>query len=167
MYFFNSYTAKLERTDSQSREQTFYINKGKGITAKEAFNLLEGRAVFKELTNKEEQPYHAWLQLDFKNKDKHGNYIARQYHENYGYDLAKSLSNLPVKELKHEAQRMELSRSLGRGNIQAVTLEKKDRQERIFIEANPQYKTINLYDGRMNRLKKEDLFPDQSKAFHL
>src|SRR5205823_3911156 len=49
MYFFNSYTAKLERRDSQTREQTFYINKGKGITIKEAFNLLEGRSVFKEL----------------------------------------------------------------------------------------------------------------------
>src|SRR4051812_4451112 len=29
MYFFNSYTAKLERRDGVSREQAFYINKGK------------------------------------------------------------------------------------------------------------------------------------------
>ena len=164
LYFFNSYTAKLERTDGQSREQTFYMNKGKGVTAKEAFNLLEGRAVLKELMNKDRQIYQAWVQLDFKNKDKHGNYNAKQYHENYGYDLARSLSKLPIKELHNDTQRMELVKSLEKGNIQAVTLEKNGRQERLFIEANPQYKTINLYDGRMNRLKKEDLSQDQSKA---
>ncbi|TKK64704.1 hypothetical protein FC093_21900 [Ilyomonas limi] len=164
MYFFNSYTAKLEKGQGQSREQTFYINKGKGVTAKEAFNLLDGRAVFKELTNKEEQSYNAWLQLDFKNKDKHGNYMVKQYHENYGYDLAKSLNNLPVKELQTDTQRMELVKSLEKGNLQAVTLENGGKQQRIFIEANPQYKTINLCDGQMNRLKKEEIIQNQAKA---
>lgn len=164
MYFFNSYTAKLEKNENHSLEQTFYINKGKGVTAKEAFNLLDGRAVFKELTNKEDQSYNAWLQLDFKNKDKHGNYMVKQYHENYGYDLAKSLSGLPVKELQTDTQRMELVKSLEKGNLQAITLENGGKQQKIFIEANPQYKTINLYDGQMNRLKKEDLIQNQSKA---
>ena len=51
-------------------EQTFYLNKGKGVTAKEAYNLLEGRAVHKELTTKAGEPYKAWIQLDFENKGK-------------------------------------------------------------------------------------------------
>ena len=164
MCFFNSYTAKLEKSDNQSVEQTFYINKGKGVTAKEAFNLLDGRAVSKELTNKEEQLYNAWLQLDFKNKDKHGNYVVKQYHKNYGYDLAKSLSSLPLKELQTDTQRMELVKSLEKGNLQAVTVEHGGRQQKVFLEANPQYKTINLYDGQINRLKKEDVIQNQSKA---
>jgi hypothetical protein len=164
MYFFNSYTAKLDKNDNKSVEQTYYINKGKGLTTKEAYNLLDGRAVFKELTNKEEQPYNAWLQLDFKNKEKHGNYILKQYHEHYDYDLAKSLSGLPIKELQTDTQRMELVKSLEKGNLQAVTVEHGGRQQKIFIEANPQYKTINLYDGQMYRLKKDDLIQNQYKA---
>src|SRR5882672_1660535 len=52
MYFFNNYHASLERSNGEKMKQTFYLNNGKGVTAKEAYNLLEGRAVFKELSNK-------------------------------------------------------------------------------------------------------------------
>jgi len=69
MYFFNSYHASLQKTNGEKLDQTFYINKGKGITSKEAFNLLDGRAVHKDLVTKENQPYKAWLQLDLGNKD--------------------------------------------------------------------------------------------------
>ncbi len=65
MYFFNSYSASLQRSNGEKVEQTFYLNKGKGVTAKEAYNLLEGRAVYKELTTKAGESYKAWLQLDF------------------------------------------------------------------------------------------------------
>ena len=52
MYFFNSYNASLVRNDGDKVEQKFYLNNGKGITAKEAFNLLDGRAVHKDLVTK-------------------------------------------------------------------------------------------------------------------
>ncbi|WP_162055587.1 hypothetical protein [Pontibacter pamirensis] len=65
MYFFNKYDATLKPDDSaKEASQTFYINKNSGITAKEAYNLLSGRSVHKELVNQENQPYRAWLQLD-------------------------------------------------------------------------------------------------------
>src|SRR5256885_16701734 len=49
MYFFNSYHASLKRSNGETKDQVFYLTKGKGVTAKEAYNLLEGRAVHKEL----------------------------------------------------------------------------------------------------------------------
>src|SRR5687767_11395054 len=39
MYFFNKYTAKLKELDE--RQQTFFLDRGNGVTTKEAFNLLE------------------------------------------------------------------------------------------------------------------------------
>lgn len=47
-YFLNNYAATLEKggTDEAIR-QTFYLNKGNDITAKEAYNLLSGRSVSK------------------------------------------------------------------------------------------------------------------------
>lgn len=65
MYFFNNYHASLEKSNGEKNEQTFYLNKGKGVTAKEAYNLLDGRAVHKDLTTKEGQPYKAWIQLRY------------------------------------------------------------------------------------------------------
>lgn len=156
MYYFNSYTAKLDRGVKENMEQTFYINKGKGVTAKEAYNLLDGRSVYKELTNKEGASYQAWLQLDPKGMDKNGNYIVKQYHANYGFDLGKSLAALPIKELGTNEERLQLVRSLERGNLQAVTFNRGDKAERMFVEANPQYKTLTVYDSDMKRVKKND-----------
>lgn len=166
MYFFNSYQATLERSNKEKVEQTFYLNKGKGVTAKEAYNLLEGRAVHKELSNKAGEPYKAWIQLDFDNKDKNNNHEVNQYHENYGYDLKAAIGRYAVTELDGAEKEKALMQSLQKGNIQAVTIEKDGESHKMFMEANPQYKTINLYDSGMKRVQKESLEQYQSIAPH-
>lgn len=157
MYFFNSYQAGLERKNKETLEQTFYLNKGKGITAKEAYNLLEGRSVHKELTNKTGEAYKAWVQLDLSNKDKNGNYEVKQYHENYGYDLKSAVSKFAVTEMDGAEKEKSLMQSLQKGNIQMVNMDSKEGPQKMFIEANPQFKTINLYDEKFKRVQKEAL----------
>jgi hypothetical protein len=155
MYFFNKYDTRLKSEKDESLSQTFYINKGWGVTLKEAYNLLNGRAVHKELTSKEDQKYQAWIQLDFSAKDKNGNYERKQYHENYGYDLKETLSFYPIKEMMKDSDAKDLVRSLERGNVQMVTLEAAGKDVRVFIEANPQYKSITVYDNKMKRLDQD------------
>lgn len=162
MYFLNSYQATLERSNGEKMEQAFYLSKGKGVTAKEAYNLLEGRAVFKELTNKEGEPYKAWLQLDFKNKDKNNNYEVSQFHENYGYDLKAALGKYSIMEMDGGEKEKALLQSLQKGNIQSVSIEKDGQDSKVFIEANPQFKTVTIYDGHMKRMQKEELGQYQS-----
>lgn len=157
MYFFNSYDASLQKGNGEKADQTFYLNKGKGITAKEAYNLLDGRAVHKELTNKENVPYKAWVQLDFQNKDKHNNFEVKQFHENYGFDLKEAVGKYAITELKDSEKEKSLLQSLQKGNIQSVTIEKDGNSHKIFIEANPQFKSVSLYDGQMKRVQKEAL----------
>jgi hypothetical protein len=157
MYFFNSYHASLEKNNGEKVDQTFYLNKGKGVTAKEAFNLLEGRSVYKELNNKAGEPYKAWIQLDFDNKDKNNNNEVKQYHENYGYDLKAAVSKFAISELNDVEKEKALMQSLQKGNMQSVTVEQDGSVNKMFIEANPQYKTANLYDGQMKRVQKEDI----------
>ncbi len=164
MYFFNSYHASLERSNGEKVEQSFYMNKGKGVTAKEAYNLLEGRAVHKELTNKEGEPYKAWIQLDFENKDKHDNNKVDQYHENYGYDLKAAVGKYAVAELDGAEKEKTLLQSLQKGNIQSVTIEMDGASHKMFMEANPQYKTVTLYDVQMKRVQKESLSQYRSVA---
>lgn len=162
MYFFNNYQATLHRSNGEEINQTFYLNKGKGVTAKEAFNLLDGRAVHKELLNKEGQPYKAWLQLDFENKDKHNNFEVKQYHENYGYDLKAAVAKYAVAELNDPDKSKALMQSLEKGNVQAITIEKDGNSQRMFMEADPQFKKVTLYDGNMKMVTKESL--DQYKS---
>ena len=157
MYFFNSYNASLQKSNGEKVEQTFYLNKGKGVTAKEAFNLLDGRSVHKQLTNKDNVPYQAWLKLDFENKDKNNNFEVKPFHENYGYDLKAAVSKFAVVELNNPEKEKFLMESLQRGNTQSVTIDKAGSPEKMFIEANPQFKSITLYDGHMKRVPKESI----------
>lgn len=157
LYFFNSYRASMERNDGTKPEQTFYLNKGRGITAKEAFNLLDGRAVHKDLVTKEGQPYKAWLQLNPEVRDKNGNMEVKQIHEKYGYDLKEAVARFPVTDLKDPEREKKLLDSLQKGNVQSVTLEKDGASHKMFMEADPRYKTVKLYDEHMKLVTKESL----------
>jgi hypothetical protein len=153
MYFFNKYTANFKpEGDSQEKAQTFYIKKNSGITAKEAYNLLNGRSVNKDLTNAEGQPYNAWLQIDFNQQDDKGNHKFKMIHQAYGYDLDKELSKHPIKELNEPVTKERLMQSLERGNLHQVTFVKGDREDKMFIEANPQFKTLNVYDDKLKKV---------------
>lgn len=153
MYFFNSYKVELHKEDSkEALEQTFYINKGSNITMKEAYNLMEGRAVNKDLTNKEGEAYNAWVQLDFKQADTNGNFKLNQYHQNYGYDLEATLSKHPIKELENPKHKEDLMDSMKKGNLQSATFLKEGNEIKQYIEASPQFKTINVYDSNMKRI---------------
>jgi len=162
MYFFNNYHASLEKANGQKEEQTFYLNKGKGVTGKEAFNLLDGRSVHKDLVTREGQPYKAWIQLDFENKDKNNNSEVKQFHENYGFDLKNAVGRFPIAELKDPEKEKALMQSLQKGNVQSVTIEKDGSSHKMFIEADPQFKKVNLYDSNMKVVAKESL--DQYKT---
>lgn len=157
MYFFNNYNASLEKNNGEKNEQTFYLNKGKGVTAKEAYNLLDGRAVHKDLTTKEGQPYKAWIQLDFENKDKNNNNEVKQFHENYGYDLKAAVEKFAVAELSDPEKAKALMQSLEKGNVQSVTIEKDGSSHKMFMEADPQYKKVTVYDSNMKMVAKESL----------
>lgn len=166
MYFFNKYDLSVKREDdSAAMKQTFYVGKENTYTLKEAFNLMNGRTVNKDLTNKEGQRYNAWVQMDFKQTDKNSNYRMRYFHENYGFDLSKELTKLPIKELANEEDKSRLVESLKKGNRQAVTFHENGNSERHFIEANPQFKTINIYDGHFQRISnKKSQENNQSEA---
>lgn len=156
MYFFNKYTATIKAGEPDEKSQTFFPKKNSGITAKEAFNLLNGRAVNKDLTNAEGQPYNAWLQIDWSQKDNHGNHKFKMIHQGYGYNLEKELQKHPIKELNDPTTKERLMQSLERGNLHQVTFVKGDKEEKMFIEANPQFKTLNLYDSNLKKVFQEN-----------
>lgn len=154
MYFFNSYSASLKKqNETDAVKQTFYINReGGNITQKEAYNLLDGRAVNKDLVSKEGKLYNAWVQLDFKESALNGNFKIKQFSEKYGFDLEKSITKLPIKELSDQTDKTRLIESLGKGNRQAVTLTHNGSDQKVFIEANPQFKAVIVYDQNERRL---------------
>lgn len=158
VYFFNSYEARLTKDNGHDISQSFYLNNGKGVTYKEAYNLLDGRSVLKDLMNKEGVKYSAWIKLDFSKNAVNNQFETRQFHaEKYGFNLTSELGKLDIVKLPEENEK-QLIQSLQKGNRQAVNFMKDGKETPMFIEANPQFKTINVYDAggrQLSRFEKE------------
>jgi hypothetical protein len=92
------------------------------------------------------------VQMDFKQADTNGNFKLNQYHQNYGYDLEAALAKHPIKELGNAKFKEDLMDSMKKGNLQSATFLKDGNEIKHYIEANPQFKTINAYDGDMKRI---------------
>lgn len=148
--FLNSYDATLTTKKGEERTHSFPVNRSNNITAKEAINLLEGRAVKTELTNKETGEISpAFIKLKLKeDKNQYGNYQMECYNKNYGVDTAQIMDKSNLK-LNDDIQRERTQKSLEKGNITKVTF--KDGNNGFAI-LNPQYKMLNLYDEKMNRI---------------
>ncbi|MBE9462061.1 hypothetical protein ACFP1I_12555 [Dyadobacter subterraneus] len=165
LYFFNSYKASLAKSgQGGGPSQRFYIGKeGSNITLKEAYNLLDGRSVHKDMTTRQGRLYQAWLQLDFKNTLPNGNFKMLQFGRNYGFDLFESLKKLPIQEIHVQADRVKILDSLKKGNRQQVTLSGPSDGQKVFIEANPQFKAIILYDSSYHRMRQSPQAPAVSE----
>lgn len=154
-YFFNRFDARLSDGD-HSRQQTFYIKNGKGVTAKEAYNLLDGRYVHKEMLNQKNERYNAHLRLDFDNKDDKGNYKYVRYSEAYGYRLEDTLAKVPIREMEDPKVAEQLLNSLDRGNLQMVTIDTGEHLGRYYITPDP-VKGLNIFDEKFRPVEHRDL----------
>lgn len=158
MVFFNKFDLQVVKNDV-ALMQTFYIGKNNNFTLKEAFNLMHGRSVFKELVKHEtDEKYKAWVKLDFKETDEKGNLKMKYYHENYGYNLSEQLEKLPIDGLGNQETKEQIQKSLQRGNQHVVSFAVGDQVVKGFIEAEPQFKTIRQFDENgksKNFLKSE------------
>lgn len=148
-YFLNSYKASIVDKDDQVKaEHTFLLNNGKGVTAKEAFNLLSGRAVNTDIKNKENIDVNVWLKLDVQNQD---GPKLKYFNENYGFQLEKVIAEVPIKYSESFPQE-KIMDSLKKGNLQAVLVKEGDKLENRFISANPQFKRLEVYDKDLKPL---------------
>lgn len=155
-----NYVAKdFQRTFyAQPIPQTFWVEKGKGFTAEQAANLLQGRSVYRDdLLNLSGTAYKAWMKLDVdKPRDRHNNLTFNQYHDpSYGFDLGKVLDRFNIKELEDPARRVLLEASIKNGNRPLITTVKEGQDIKLFIEAVPRYSQINMYAENGRPEKRE------------
>ncbi|MBB2146821.1 hypothetical protein GM921_15060 [Pedobacter sp. LMG 31464] len=150
--------------------QTIYVEKGKGFSAEQAVNLIQGRAVYRDdMVSQAGQQYKAWIKLDFDvPKDRFGNFMINQYTDPaYGFDLSKVLDKFEIKELGDPAKRVILEGSIRNGNRALVTVEKNGEPVKLELEAVPRYSQINLYTKEGRPEKREQFLkqPDMKQEY--
>lgn len=146
-YYFNRYEMSLNK-DGHEVKQTFFVGKDNTFTNKEAYNLLDGRAVNKNLVNRDGENYNSWVKLDLNDAEPNGNFKMKHFHENYGYDVAEALSKHDLKELRDNTDKERLIESLKKGNKQSITYYHEGEERKGFAQANPQYKSVKLLDEK-------------------
>ena len=129
-YQLNGFQAKIYIETQSSVARQHYFELIGDIDANRAYQLLEGRSVLQG---------DRWIQLDFNDKDAQGNYRIKEFHASFGYDLEKVLRALPIKEIQEKATDYQLLDNLKQGSRQAVSFLREGREQRYYIEANPQF----------------------------
>lgn len=151
--FLNSYYAKLTSENNEERSHNFPVSRENSFTAKEAINLLEGRAVKIEFDNpKSGQRENAFVQFDFnESKTEKGNYYFQNFYENYGVNTAKIIEKAELVFDKPEWKDNAI-KSLEKGNIVKVKFKQNDSVIEGKAVLDPQNRNLKLYDNDMNRL---------------
>jgi hypothetical protein len=133
----------------RDRMQQFRIFKGRGVTVKEGYNLLCGRAVFKQLSGREGKKFNVWLQLDLETMEEEG-FKTNMFYDNYGFDLETTLSLFPIEPPSSNWNTSMLVKSLQKGNLQPAFLKGSDVLKSVLLEASPKEKTIRIQEYSLN-----------------
>jgi hypothetical protein len=151
----NQATLLFHDEPEKNKTHVFYTTKDVRIGAREAFNLLQGRSVFKEIAPTDGDNYTAWIKLNFGEKKLDGNYKIVKFRTYIGYDFGGILNRYPIRELGDRDLKAGIIVALKRGDLQMVTfLKPSGKIEKKLIEANPQRQTINIYTVRRNTQKQ-------------
>ncbi|WP_133509365.1 hypothetical protein [Flavobacterium chryseum] len=145
-YHFEGFRTSLhdKSKPSENRQHYFSADDVSIFNAKQSYDLLSGRAVLTDGT---------WKQFDLNDKDADSSYRIKEFPENYGYNIEKALSQLPLK-ISDQLEFTSLIISLKEGRREEAVLLKDGVEQKVFIEANPQYKSVNIYN---ESLKKNDV----------
>lgn len=173
LYFFNGYDLALKQPGKDDvLKQSYYVGKENNYTLKERYNMLDSRAVFKELNKLEvvgegdekklkatDQTYKGWKALDFKETDDRGNFKIK----NMFWDHEKAIEKYPIKELEVPYDRNRLLASLEKGNITRMTVIREGVEIKGTMAANPRQEGFDFYDSNNQRLELNPIEKQQEQ----
>ncbi|HLX90216.1 MAG TPA: hypothetical protein VKR32_00955 [Puia sp.] len=140
-YFFTGY--RLIVGDRNFHFKTFA---GKGITVKEGYNLLCGRAVYKLVLGRSGRDQYSWIQFD-PEKMSDAIYQLEYFSGSRAFDLSLALDALAIRPPNPIWDFNMMIKSLRKGNLQPARLWDKGVLNKVMLEANPRQKIINIHPG--------------------
>lgn len=157
----DGFKSSMQNNSAPEDSRDYYFKNGqeRNFKLNEVYNLLSGRSV---------EHNQSWFQLDFNDRDASGNYHLKEFRNEYAYDLEKTLKSIPLKEISNTYEMEKLKHALRQGDRVSAVLIKNGRENQIYIEANPQFRSLNIYDRHFRKIQTASsknqaaTFPKQS-----
>jgi hypothetical protein len=167
VYFLNSYDVVLKRYNSpEPIAQRFELERDNRITALQSYKLLCGLSLEKEIFVKnkagiegaEREKVPVWFSLDLSVTNNSGNHPLNRFYPGYGYDLEKAIEKYPFVEAKDQEKKEALTRALRYGNLIELSLRVDEKEQQVYVAANPKLKTLDIYTKDMVRVRDNQIF---------
>jgi len=171
-YFLNTIDVTLHKTgESVPREQTFDIERDHRITALQAYKLLSGLSLEKDIyvrpqgaepDAKKTEKIKAWFKLQLDVKDAYGNHPLKVLRPEYGYQFESGIGKYPLKGLDKEATKSEGLQAMRNGNYWQTELTIGKKAIPVMVAANPVMKSFDIYDKNMKEIRDADIWPEKA-----
>jgi hypothetical protein len=156
MTFFNKADVTLKQPGKEDLTQTFFYGKEYNYTLQERYNMMDGRAAYREqpkVAPVEEngevrmkptgETYFGWRGLDFKNADQYGNFNPKVMFWNHQKEVGK----YPIKGIEENYDKQRLIAKLEKGNKVDVVLLRDGQEMPAKMVANPRMARLDFYDS--------------------
>ena len=179
MTFFNRADVTLKQPGKEDLTQTFFFGKEFNYTLQERYNMMDGRAAYREqpkVAPVEEngevrmkptgETYFGWRGLDFKNADQYGNFNPKVMFWNHQKEIGK----YPIKGIEENQDRQRLITKLEKGNKVDVILVRDGQEIPAKMVANPRMARLDFYDSNGQSLivrKVEKQAVDQTQKVEM
>jgi len=168
MYFLNDYEVTLLKAGSTLPiKQVFDLERDNRITALQAYKLLSGNSLERDVYSKSEngeatEKKKVWFKLSLDVQDAYGNHPLKKFYPEFKFDLSESIDKYPFKGLT-ELEKEGLMRVLRNGNLAQADMLIGKKSVQVFITANPQFKGLDVYDKSMSIIRQDEIFPKKAE----
>lgn len=150
-------------------EQTFYCEEGKGFTAPQAANLVQGRSVYRDdlVAYNTGEVYKAWVNLDIDSgkKENSPNFKLKSFRDPaYGFDLIKVIKDYKINDLEKPGELEKIDKALRNGDRPLVTVVKDGKTIEVALETSVRYGKLNFFtpDGKPEKREQFLVKPPQA-----
>jgi len=168
MYFLNDYEVSLLKAGSALPiKQVFDLDRDNRITALQAYKLLSGNSLERDIYSKSENGEAAekkkvWFKLNLDVQDAYGNHPLKKFYPEFRFNLSESIDKYPFKGLS-ELEKEGMMKKLRNGNLVQADMLIGKKSVQVFVTANPQFKGLDVYDKSMSIIRQDEIFPKKAE----
>ena len=139
-------------TDVMVSQANFLVGHGYDISMREAYNLMDGRWVYKEPPFDPEKKGY-WVGL---NAGDVSSYYAKLEYQASDFRVEQAITDSPLGYYLNPEQKKELVASLKEGNRPELNIDVMGVPKKVWAEAAPVFQKIRLSDAKGNKVQLKE-----------